>query len=249
MVTLNPWVFDALLWLQTLVTEWVGLVGGAVVGVVFLLYERVYAKQPLSYRSLLVGLWAAFILANFFAWRGQKTATDAANVSLQAQEVTNGELWGQLNNRNTPNFQASLQNVWMFKQAKNFELYMIVDVRNTGAPSIIDPWEAYIADRQGKVYVLPLHRIDYSFSFPTVNGQMKYKPSYWLPDRTLPNPVQSGADIKGILISIFGGPAVKNFNLHSIGISFTDVDGDTHWATNNGYTINSAAVSPPTLDR
>jgi hypothetical protein len=78
---------------------------------------------------------------------------------------------------------------------------------------------------------------------------MIYKPSYWLPDRTRPDPVRRGGDIKDILISVFPGSYAKNLDLYSIIITFNDVNGDTHSAMNVGYQVNTGAVSPPTLDR
>jgi hypothetical protein len=230
---------------------------GALAGLPFVLLgvaERWAGKLLIAKRLYVAAVVAAFLGANFLAWKDQKDAVDDAVARLQDQEVTNGELSQQLNDEkeySTPNFQVSLQNVWFFPVVrKMWELYMIVDVRNTGAPSIIDYWEAYAGYQKGdNTYVLPLHRIDTPFSFPTVFGRMSYKPSYWLPDRTLPTPVQRGADIKGILISIIRLRHPSDLNLRTIRISFNDVNGDTHWATSNPYTINSAAVSPPTLDR
>jgi hypothetical protein len=221
-----------------------------VLGAAERIFQRLGAKFRWTSTAAIILGCLLMLYASFLAWRDQKVATDSATAALQTQEITNGDLSAQLTDQNTPNFQVSLQNVWMFPQGKYYQLYMILDVRNTGAPSIIDYWEVYAANRDHRsILLLTLHRFDSQFSFPTVYGRMTYKPSYWLPDRTLPNPVPRGADVKGVLIALLSPSVEKKVDLRSLGITFNDVNGDTHRAAPSFYTINSAAVSPPTLDR
>jgi uncharacterized membrane protein YiaA len=253
-------------WVVALFHSWLLYVVGApfvLLGIVEKLTDRTLLKG----RYYLAAIAVAFFAANFGVWAAQKSAADAATAGeqtaqeqvgdLQAQvgdlQTQVGDLQTQLNDQkayNSPNLQVSIQNVWLFPQGKNLELYMVVDVRNTGADSIVDYWEVYIANRSHrKGYLLSLHRIDVPFSFPTIAGRMIYKPSYWLPDRTLPDPVRRGGDRKGILICIVPGLPLKDLDPNSIGITFNDVSGNTHWAMNVRYQVNTGAVSPPTLDR
>jgi hypothetical protein len=239
-------------WIVALLEHWAGALA-ALPFIALGVAERSEGKPLLARRWYIAAVAAAFLGANFYAWRDQRADAINATAGEQTAQEQAGDLQSRLNDQkdyNTPDIQVSLQNVWFFKRGKNNELYMVVDVRNTGADSIADYWEVYIYNSSHtKEYVLPLHRIDNPFSFPTVAGKMLYKPSYWLPDRTLPDPVRRGGDIKGILVSIFRGPDQKTLDLNSIIVTFNDVNGDTHSAMNVVYQVNTGAVSPPTLDR
>ncbi len=238
-------------WLDALVHHWLAVLYGvpfAVLGVM----ERVRGKPLLERGLYVVAITVAFLVANFLVWNDGKSAETTAIAGEQTAQLQEGDLQSKLDYQedyNTPNLQVSVQNVWMFPVGKLYELYMIVDVRNLGAPSLIDYWEVYIWDRFGRQVLLPTHRFDSPFSFPTSYGRMKYKPTYWLPDETYPAPIPRGGGTKGILICLFQSPDVKNFNLQTIHISFNDVRGVTDWSMVVPYTVNSAAVSPPELDR
>lgn len=250
MLTVNPWVLDVLAWWQAILAQWIGLVGGAVVAVAFLIYERLYSRQPLSARWLIAGFWVAFVIANFLAWQEQRADVDTANQSLGAERFQNFQLQAQINNETVPNLQASIQEVWAFSRGVNSGLIiLLVDLRNLGAPSIADYWAVYIKDKKGNTLQLPLVRSATPFAFQTTTTSMSYKPAYWLPDRTLPNPVPRGGDVKGLLLSVFSRLSVKDVDLSSVRVTFNDVNGQTHDGMSVKYLVNGPAMYPPTLDQ
>lgn len=129
---------------------------------------------------------------------------------------------------------------------------LMVDVRNTGAPSVADYWVVYASLKRGpggKIALAPYDALQpYAISLP--GGVLHYKPSYWLSYRTVENPIATGGDIKGYL-NVLVPPNVdpKDVDLTSLALTFNDVTGQTHESMAVPYLINPPYIASPTLDQ
>lgn len=84
---INPIVFQFIAWFQALEFQWIDLVGGTVVAVAVLLWEKFIADKPISSKGWLAGLVVAFVLANFMAWKQQADRASQDEVNLTALTI------------------------------------------------------------------------------------------------------------------------------------------------------------------
>jgi hypothetical protein len=244
---LNPWVVDFLLWLRAVELQWIGIISGALFGVLFFVVERLM-KRPFSYGSIIVASVAAFVLANFLAWHEQESRADNTTAVLIQAETASAQA------QQRPNLQASIQDAWTYTQGKTSGVILVVDIRNVGTtPSVADYWAIYANLLKGPGGKITLMSVEPSYAFAlrvAGGGSMRFKPQYWLPDRTVAAPIALGGDVKGILIGqLPRGVSAKDVDYKSISLTFNDVAGQTHSSMVVPFYIDPPMVPIPTLDQ
>lgn len=246
---INPVFWQFVDWFHDLEWQWVDLIGGTVVAVAVLLWEKFIAHKPLSYKGWVAGFVVAFVIANFLAWKQQADQVSQLGQNLGFETFKEQSLEA----RTYPNLQASIQDVWTYRLGAASGAILMVDIRNVGgAPSTADYWVIYAKLRKGPGDKVQLgsYAPQVPFTLHYRGGDLHYKSDYWLANRTVLSPIPTGGDVKGYLNAVLpAGVDPKDIDYSTISLTFNDVMGQTHDSMAVPYNLNPGYVPTPTLDQ
>jgi hypothetical protein len=136
-------------WLYAVVTSLAAYLTGGIVVLIWLIYERI-KKQNISLRAFVAGMIVFLFVSFFSAWREQKKAAQSATQMIDGLRHQLARVEQELadtkrtltyeREQNKPKFEGSID--WLVMgdspDINSAQVFVVLTVRNTGAPSIVE---------------------------------------------------------------------------------------------------------------
>jgi hypothetical protein len=171
------WPVEFATWFKAVVAWWIRSVGGSLVAVFQICYALKYKEAPPTISWCLLGL--CFVIAGFLAWRDERK---------KVKDLTHPALW------------AHIISVGIGNTSQGAGITILLQITNTGPPTIADAFVAIINSKQfPTVHLLP------GSKFSDEAGNVaRISPADMLYEK-LRNPIPEGGRVSGFLFFIAKG--------------------------------------------